>query len=564
MMASARESRFSTPPRYLAQLPWIGPILGERFGASGTRLVRLAAAADPLLGSPLAVVFLPVKKETARPERLVPLHAGWVAPIEADGSAGFQLHAPEKFWDGEAHGVLMVLLYDRSTVLYEPATGKASNRIFPDNLPGQIQHLSEGKATVDGPIPVPDLPGPIREEIERRVRRLLEAPRDELELGLIELEREIAPSTQEPRETTFAVASCQYPAGFLDRDVAESSYRRIAHFLSGKGAGALQCLVLLGDQVYVDATAGLFDPSAEFDRFGLPYERLLRTEPLRQVLRRVPLYAMLDDHEIQDNWEPGDADPRSAENLRLGHKSYLRYQRMAGPPQVPASGDSQDPLWYEFDASGLPFFMADTRTERGTRTAQTIADACIMRPSQFDALLEWLDRQNQQKGDTPKFIASPASFLPRHRRAAQHGQPASALRSDGWDGYPSSFYRLLTHIAAKDIRNVIFLSGDEHVSFVVSADITDKATGKVTRIRSIHSSGLYSPFPFANSVAESLCFEDDFEFGDYRCQVARLEVMPGDGFALLRVSGEPGAWSVRCCFDRASDTKAGGAWINVV
>ena len=59
-----------------------------------------------------------------------------------------------------------------------------------------------------------------------------------------------------------------------------------------------QCLLLVGDQIYVDGTAGLFDPTSQFDRFVRPYEILYRMNPVRDVLRRLPAYMMMDDHEI--------------------------------------------------------------------------------------------------------------------------------------------------------------------------------------------------------------------------------------------------------------------------
>ncbi|MEX0744565.1 MAG: alkaline phosphatase D family protein [Phycisphaeraceae bacterium] len=513
-------------PRYLTEIPWIGPLLVDAVDSQRNALVGIGAASNPSLGEALAAILVPVDANCtgSDPSGDPPWR---VASLQSDGNGRFKIDAPAEFWKGKMAGLLMVLVYDHS--------GAAAARSFPDTWS-----------------PVSDLPPNVREEVQTRIHKLLEKGAKHLEPGLIEHK-----PPEPASDLTFALASCQYPAGFVDREIAEASYERLA-------AQKLNGLLLLGDQVYLDATAGLFDPTAQHDRFDLPYERLLRTQPLRKVLRRVPAYMMLDDHEIEDNWEPVAGGNGTERNVVEGRRSYLGYQRIAGPQQLYPAGDSRDTLWYIFQLGDLPFFMADTRTERRPRKAETIESACIMSESQFETLLEWLETQKRKNRDIPKFIASPASFLPRHRRATQHEQPASALRSDGWDGYPSTFYRLLTHIAAKDIRNVIFLSGDEHVSFAIKADITDKTSKKVTRIWSIHSSGLYSPFPFANAAKESLCWDEDFEFGDYRCKVVPLNVTPGDGFALLRARGEDSGWSVRCCFDRAPGAKAGGKWFDVV
>ena len=69
---------------------------------------------------------------------------------------------------------------------------------------------------------------------------------------------------------------------------------------------APEFVVLSGDQVYVDPTNGLMDPSLKDDEeYELPYENFLRAPAVRRVLKRLPVYAMLDDHEIANNWEPG-------------------------------------------------------------------------------------------------------------------------------------------------------------------------------------------------------------------------------------------------------------------
>ena len=70
---------------------------------------------------------------------------------------------------------------------------------------------------------------------------------------------------------SFVAASCQYPAGVLDATPnrlgggpvgpADASMRRLAHALDpGHGADRPSLLLLNGDQVYIDSTAGLFDP----------------------------------------------------------------------------------------------------------------------------------------------------------------------------------------------------------------------------------------------------------------------------------------------------------------
>jgi phosphodiesterase/alkaline phosphatase D-like protein len=227
---------------------------------------------------------------------------------------------------------------------------------------------------------------------------------------------------------------------------------------------------------------------------------------------------------------------------------------MAEPPRLPA-----ERLWYDFTAADFRFFMVDTRTEREARTAANVAQAQIMGPEQLQALKDWMDDNHKNRKGMPMFIASPASFLPRHRKAVHKPGGAGALRSDGWDGYPASFHAIVAHIAGKGIRNVVFLSGDEHISFATTAIIRARGA-EVARIHSIHSSGLYAPFAFANATRDSLGQDECFDCGPYELELRTDFAPPGDGFTLLRVSGEDAAWQVEYLFDRERPPGEPEAW----
>lgn len=363
-----------------------------------------------------------------------------------------------------------------------------------------------------------------------------------------------------PNELTFVLASCQYPAGLLDQTIAEASFGRLKKRLRHSASRAMpKRLLLVGDMIYADATAGLFDPTAQFDRYNRRYQDLQATPAFHHVKAAFqklngPLepwsLVMLDDHEIEDNWEPIEGDDTPRKTLAEARDAYFQYFGCFNPPPT---GDGQS-LWFPIQIEGFPFFMADTRTERSPRTAKNVDRAEIMSEKQFQALLEWLN--THAKVDLPKFIASPAILLPRRLRATLGSHPASALRSDAWDGYPRSLHRLLAHIADRNIRNVVFLSGDEHLSCVASAWLRSPKSPEPTLIVSVHSSALYAPFPFANSLPEDLAGDETFQFrqdnDEYSCRVETQFGAPGDGFAVLRTLKDPvsGKWKLCCRFDR--------------
>jgi PhoD-like phosphatase len=381
---------------------------------------------------------------------------------------------------------------------------------------------------------------------------------------------------------TFALASCQYPAGLLDGTPqefgsappgpADASMLRLAARLAPKDASARpSLLVLCGDQIYADATAGLFDPRArpnpgvlnpermDEDWLRVPYQNWLGSVGAQSVLGRIRTFMQLDDHEIRDNWEPIPLPPpEKAANDALrkaGLESYGRYQRnRPGSNPLPRA-------WQILAHRGIAFFLADTRTERQARKASLEPEAPrIMFPEQAAALNRWLT-------DTighPAFVVSPSMLLPRRRLSAR--QPRSALHSDAWDGYPGSLHALLAAVWRTERSDLVFLSGDEHLSCIahvtVSNLVIDVAQTRSVTLHSVHSSGLYAPWPFANSVPELFAETDDWCFNDpddlndpptrLRCQVKVLEWVPGDGFACLSLQrGDAGDWNVTVAFDRA-------------
>ena len=167
---------------------------------------------------------------------------------------------------------------------------------------------------------VADAPGPRQApgctvagaELRQGLERVRAELRDRFELYLVPARsrplaaaRSMAAPAATPASLCFAFASCQYPAGLLDRPVAHGSFDRLAAHLKTPGAATPERLLLLGDQVYTDATYGLVDPARIDDRYRIPYEDFTDREngPFAKLpqtflaLRRMTP----DDHEIQDN-----------------------------------------------------------------------------------------------------------------------------------------------------------------------------------------------------------------------------------------------------------------------
>jgi phosphodiesterase/alkaline phosphatase D-like protein len=238
---------------------------------------------------------------------------------------------------------------------------------------------------------------------------------------------------------------------------------------------------------------------------------------------------LLDDHEIDDNWEPPDDNSLAAD----GVAAYKQYQR------------GLHPALNKFDFDGFRFFLLDTRTRRSAREAGE-AVASLFPAAEMAALKHWLQHE-----PGPKFVVTSSMLLPRHRRAIQNdarlaADNVSALHSDGWDGYPETLTEVLGFIAANGISQVVFLSGDEHRGCIAAVELRNDAGETLARLHSIHTAAMYAPFPFANSLDEDVVPSESFAvtFGGatYTCLVSTHRPPPGDGPTFLRLRNEFGAW----------------------
>jgi hypothetical protein len=345
-----------------------------------------------------------------------------------------------------------------------------------------------------------------------------------------------APPDLLPDTLCFAFASCQYPAGMLDRRVAHQSYARLAQYLQQADRPRPERLLLVGDQVYTDATYGLLDPARLDDRYRLPYEAMrdrangpFALLPQDFLARR---RMMPDDHEIADNWEPdpsGTLDPK----FQPAMEAYWTYQRRSGPePEVRIREDG--PGWC--------LFMADSRTQRMPRDETNVDQALILGKAQTIELEKWLE---SAPADKLKIVTTASMLLPRTRISMDE-----PLYLDPWQGYPASLHRLLAFLYEQDLRNVVFLSGDAHIACDARITVRRHGASGGVRFASFHAPALYAPFPFANEEPANFLLQDAFRFqcggNTYECEVqASLPAGRANGCGLLHATREGGAWDLR-------------------
>ncbi|HUO44220.1 MAG TPA: alpha/beta fold hydrolase [Burkholderiales bacterium] len=324
----------------------------------------------------------------------------------------------------------------------------------------------------------------------------------------------------------FVVGSCHYPGSPFEADLSDRVFQGVLRHVEDSEAGeGIDHVLMVGDQIYADATTDIFDTREMRDHFSSCYRDAFGGKYLRRLLASVPTYMALDDHEFQDNYAGSPRDlALSGTVTALGLESYVDYALASAkayqwcmspgnPGNVPVPGatsatandveklqiwrhptssSTDNGLWYKFSSGGLPFFVMDTRTERTVRYAHIGAqDARLVCDRQRQDLQSWL---KELPSDMPKFIVSGCVLAPAPRTLMDN--PTLWRYSDGWAGFPATWQNLVEYIVDNGIQNVVFISGDYHIS--VLAQLTLSHAGNSVNAYQIIASGFYAPLPFAN------------------------------------------------------------------
>ena len=305
---------------------------------------------------------------------------------------------------------------------------------------------------------------------------------------------------------SFLLGSCRYP-GLLWK--ARHSDRIFGAMVKLTDAlwDCPRFVLMVGDQIYAD----LFNRAVPFGRadtykeFRDRYLAAFSSPSIRRLMRKIPTYMILDDHEIEDNWSQ-DRLRRSGRHhfFTIAIDAYLSYQWSHGPRTFGKR------LYYRFNCGSFPFFVLDTRTQRlyDGLPGDLEMNHLLGRPShpgappgQLQRLLDWLSEQQATRGDVPKFIVSSGVFVPNPmsaRTATANWDPEALEKSDGWPGFPATRTAILRRIVDHGVQNVVFLSGDIHCCNVARIKFTGSVKAERLRAFSVTSSAFYWPFPFAD------------------------------------------------------------------
>ncbi|MBN2388056.1 MAG: alkaline phosphatase family protein [Anaerolineales bacterium] len=302
------------------------------------------------------------------------------------------------------------------------------------------------------------------------------------------------PLPGQKKDFNFVFGSCFRPTGKESGQIFES-------IITHQGLEPLRFLMLLGDQIYPDDWKynglwmfgdGRRRVATSLEDYRNVYQHVWSNDPLRRLLRVLPTYMILDDHEVEDDWH-WTTTQRLAANLSLitrlmrflaglpraerqllrprvqsALQAYWEHQGMHAPlmplpPRLDANGQYElerhapGSLAYSFTVGAAAFFVLDTRTMRVRRWN---GEHHMLGTSQWHILKEWL---LDVKDKYPvKFLVSSSSIL---------FNMWVDLLGDRWTGFPAERAELLRFIGENGIEGLHILTGDLHSGHAVRAEV---------------------------------------------------------------------------------------------
>jgi len=299
------------------------------------------------------------------------------------------------------------------------------------------------------------------------------------------------PPDKARRSFSFAFGSCFLPSERTPGRIFQK-LEQLRQLQDQDPAKALRFIMLLGDQIYADDwkhnNLGFVARSVE--EYREVYAHAWSQPRFRELLKNLPAYMTLDDHEVDDDWTWTDYDRETAripfwdrlkrlrkpisqrtifkKDIQAALQAYWEHQGMHAREYIdrlyfdaeigkyPLKLDDQTSLAYSFNYGAAAFFVLDTRTRR---IKKSLWDRTMLGEGQMQALKNWL----LEADDYPvKFVVTSCALL--YRMSVD-------ISFDRWAGFRKDRRDLLNFLATNEIEGVFFLAGDLHSAHAVSAEL---------------------------------------------------------------------------------------------
>ena len=293
------------------------------------------------------------------------------------------------------------------------------------------------------------------------------------------------PENLASRSFSFMFGSCYLPKGQDGSQTFEELHNQIS-------SDELCFGLFLGDQIYADDADhnGIHKIATTLDDYRSAYQYAWSRSPMQKLLPDLPLYMILDDHEVDDDWRFNDPDRTSSsipphnqflrqlgripieqrelstERIRAALKAYYEHQAMHAPKmllplQIDSHGEftlksnDEGTFAYTFTFGSAAFFVMDTRTMRVKKGKNK-----LLGETQWGQLESWL---LDVKDKYPvKFLVTSGTIL----------YPFWLdITGDRWAGFRSERERLFELIAKNEVEGIHILTGDLHSAHCISAEI---------------------------------------------------------------------------------------------
>ena len=332
------------------------------------------------------------------------------------------------------------------------------------------------------------------------------------------------PSDRSALPRGYIVGSCRYlrmTAGLPSLPHLGDRIFASIHHLAQRSAAAVNALLMIGDQVYID-DLNIIGPDREYKAILHKYRTAFSQPHIANLMASLPTYMILDDHEIEDNW-PAYRGPQDDVLYNNAMAAYELYQASHGPAyEQRGDGTVEDHprrYWYPITHGDIEWFVTDSRSRRNL----SADNRRMLDEEQEEALRNWLI----QSPARVKFVVTSVMFYPDSKSPG----------GDAWKAFPEQRLRLLETIRTHGIKNVFFVCGDVHGSLTSRLSHSEDPDFEVhTIVSSPLCNSLFLPYAKASTfiLDQPLAFT---EAGEYRHQLTSA-VISQDNFAHLLVEAE--------------------------
>jgi alkaline phosphatase D len=274
-----------------------------------------------------------------------------------------------------------------------------------------------------------------------------------------------APPAGSKEPVKFAYFSCQ--------DYTHGWYNALAKMADED----VDFVVCLGDYIYDEAYYSLANGmGVRDDKVGqhLPGYDLLSAvtlqqyrdkyslyrsdKALRDLHTKVPMVAIWDDHEVEDNYAGKEADG----GLPASHGFSRKRQAAAYRAWWESMPTFADPIYRRLQfGANVDLIMLDQRRYRADQPCgDAVAPACADWDQPRDFLgarqMAWAKDALSSSKAAWKVIGNEVMIMPTKVLGGSY------FTFDSWQGYPREREELLQHIASNQIQDVVFVTGDIH------------------------------------------------------------------------------------------------------